>query len=299
MTLLIPDARRGLLGGLIDDAALLGTPAPPVEDAVERYRMLRTADFGWTIGRFLIPASRLEDLAGVLVRTMTRGETPWSIGAVLGDDPAGNASAAAAFHAAMDPAARIDVVRLPKPPDHSDQRVIRSLAAGRGIQPDALPMLATYPDDESGDYVDAIVRTRPTTVQPAGVHVDVERPHEPAALAGIILRCIRADIPLTIGATSPAAVTATDPATAKTRYGALNLLAAASEHADQSVARVTATLIDGNPAAFDLSFAGIVRRSAAFGPVPVSPASRGPLMSIASTNPEATIRSITEVVTIE
>ena len=47
MTMLIPDARRGLLGGLIDDATLLCESAPGVERAVEAYRSLRTLPGCW------------------------------------------------------------------------------------------------------------------------------------------------------------------------------------------------------------------------------------------------------------
>ena len=42
MALLIPDSRRNLFSGLVDDARLLGNRRMSVEDAVERHRALRS-----------------------------------------------------------------------------------------------------------------------------------------------------------------------------------------------------------------------------------------------------------------
>ena len=101
MALLIPDARGSLFGGLIDDAALLRPSPPTVEQAVEAYQRLRATGHGWIVGRLVVPASRLEELAGVLVRTLTSVSAPMPIVAVFDGDTTSDASIAAAVRQAL------------------------------------------------------------------------------------------------------------------------------------------------------------------------------------------------------
>src|SRR5919199_461164 len=56
------DARRALLGGLIDHAAMFPPAELPLDAALEVDRAARATAEGWILNRFLVPASKLEDM---------------------------------------------------------------------------------------------------------------------------------------------------------------------------------------------------------------------------------------------
>ena len=54
------DARRALLGGLIDDAAQFPPARLPLAEALAGYRANAAGPHAWLQGRFLCPAARLD-----------------------------------------------------------------------------------------------------------------------------------------------------------------------------------------------------------------------------------------------
>jgi hypothetical protein len=101
------DARRVLLQGIIDYTGLV-PPAPlEVDEAVAAYRAARHHDHGWVLGRFVSPASRLEELAASLSATMVAGEEPWPISVVLDGELGRAAARAQSFAAHMGSAAEM------------------------------------------------------------------------------------------------------------------------------------------------------------------------------------------------
>ena len=58
------DARRALLGRLIDHAALFPPASLPVPDALAEDRRARASEHAWMLGRFVCPASKLAELGG-------------------------------------------------------------------------------------------------------------------------------------------------------------------------------------------------------------------------------------------
>jgi hypothetical protein len=56
------DARRELLGALIDHAALFPPASMDMADAIEADRRARGGEHAWMLGRFICPASRLAEL---------------------------------------------------------------------------------------------------------------------------------------------------------------------------------------------------------------------------------------------
>jgi hypothetical protein len=59
------DARRALLGRLIDHAPLFPPTSLPVEEAVAEDRRFRGGPHGWLVGRFVCPASKLAEVGEV------------------------------------------------------------------------------------------------------------------------------------------------------------------------------------------------------------------------------------------
>jgi hypothetical protein len=62
------DARRALLERLIDHAPLFPPASMSMEDALAEDARVRAADTGWIVGRFVCPASRLQELGNVELR---------------------------------------------------------------------------------------------------------------------------------------------------------------------------------------------------------------------------------------
>ncbi len=109
---MLTTADRALLGELIDYAGLFPPASLSMADAVVEYRNARGGVHGWLLGKFIVPASRLEELAGVLMASMRVGEAPWQVSVVLDGRPASAAVAARNFDAEMDPAAGVAAVEV-------------------------------------------------------------------------------------------------------------------------------------------------------------------------------------------
>jgi hypothetical protein len=74
-----PDARHALLSGLIDDAGLFPPASLPLEEAAASHERSRTGEHRFMLGRFICPASRLEQLRPFVERS----SEPWRISALL------------------------------------------------------------------------------------------------------------------------------------------------------------------------------------------------------------------------
>ncbi len=113
---MLTTAERALLVGLIDYAGVFPPALLEMPEAIEEYRSVRASSCGWLLGRFVCPASRLEELARVLTQTMVVGERPWPISVVLDGDASVAAVAAHTFDVEMSPASTVATVevRLPE-----------------------------------------------------------------------------------------------------------------------------------------------------------------------------------------
>lgn len=100
------DARRALLGRLIDHAALFPPASMSVPEAVAEDRRARSSEYAWMLARFVCPASSLEALG----EEMAWPEAP-GLSVVLDTTDTGPVEAAAAAGA---PVEAVEL-RLPKP----------------------------------------------------------------------------------------------------------------------------------------------------------------------------------------
>lgn len=116
---LVLDARTASFGALIDYAGVFPPASLSVADAVTDYRRVRRSDDRWTIGRFLIRATQLEQLGAVATGQFTRGEKPWDVSVIFDASPGACATMAADFHAEMAPVMRVSAAEV-KMPDTID-----------------------------------------------------------------------------------------------------------------------------------------------------------------------------------
>jgi hypothetical protein len=88
-------ALRSLLTGLIDYAGLFPPAGLAMDAAVRNYDSYRNGEYAWMLGRFIVPAARLEEYAEA-VRGAGIGASAWSLSVLA---TAGDAAALARFNA--------------------------------------------------------------------------------------------------------------------------------------------------------------------------------------------------------
>ena len=76
------DTIRTLLHGAVDYAGLFPPAQLPMRDAVSRYATYRSEPNAWMLGRFVVPASRLEEFIDA-ASTADHGASPWLLSALI------------------------------------------------------------------------------------------------------------------------------------------------------------------------------------------------------------------------
>ena len=272
VTVLIPDARQEMFRGLIDYAGLFPPASRDMADAVAGYRAARASAEGWIAGRFLCSATRLEELAGVLVATMDRGEAAWPIGVVFDTDPAASAAAAAAFHAEMEPAATVDLAETRTPAGSDAEAIERLFTTAASIAETVVPFLEVPRDGSIPATVRAIAAVVSKALRPGGAKLrcgglSPEDFPSTDEVAGFIVACTQHDLPFKTTAGLHHPIRHYDETLELMRHGFVNLLTAsvaAREGAD--VPTVEAIIADTEPGSFEVSFAGVVWQGERIGP---------------------------------
>lgn len=87
----MPDARapvlEALLAGAVDYAGLFPPASLSMAEAVAGYRAYRRSRERWLLGRFVLPASRLEEFGAVALRPEFAAEEPWQLSVLLPAEP--------------------------------------------------------------------------------------------------------------------------------------------------------------------------------------------------------------------
>ena len=96
----LPAPVRILLEGLIDYAGLFPPAGLDMPDAVASYARYRAGEFGWALGRFIVPSTRLDEFegAGSALFPRSADAPPWLVSMLAGPDPAHDAEAIFAFN---------------------------------------------------------------------------------------------------------------------------------------------------------------------------------------------------------
>ena len=99
------------MAGAIDYAGLFPPAARPMAEAVRNYAAYRSGAHAWMLGRFVVPAARLEELAAAFAALPDAGGTPWPVSVIA---RASDAATLAAFNARYGARLRIDMVEVPR-----------------------------------------------------------------------------------------------------------------------------------------------------------------------------------------
>jgi hypothetical protein len=101
-------AVRALLTGVVDYAGLFPPAALDMPTAVRNYVAYRSEPSSWMLGRFVIPVSRLDELAGI-VQHVDLGATPIGLSVLCGGTAAEDIETALAFQNAHGAEVTVDV----------------------------------------------------------------------------------------------------------------------------------------------------------------------------------------------
>ena len=99
-----------LLQGGIDYAGLFPPAGLDMRSAVENYVNYRTGAGAWALGRFVLPVSRLSELAEAASGFFRPADQPWQLAALVGSDLDGDLAAIADFNRRE--GARVDAIEL-------------------------------------------------------------------------------------------------------------------------------------------------------------------------------------------
>jgi hypothetical protein len=262
---LILDARTAAFAALIDYAGLFPPASHDMADAVDGYRTARSSGAHWVAGRFLCPASRLEELAGVLMKSFTAGEEPWEIGVIVDGDPGEGVAAAQTFHAEMQPAATIASVEA-KPRRSTPGSISALVGTLLSIQPDVVPFVEVSQGPPFGDQIRTVADALRDLGRVGGVKIrcggiDASLFPDPETVASFILEATNAKLPFKATAGLHEPIRHYDEELNVWRHGFVNLLvAAALVEAGHGIETVTSVIAESDVEAFAISTAFLTWR---------------------------------------
>ena len=257
---LVVDARTSALANLVDYAGVFPPASLSVRDAVAGYRAARESDAFWMLGRFLIRATQLEELAAAATSTMAKGEAPWDISVVFDSEASDAASRASEFHAEMGPAMVVSAAeaRITDPSQHGIESLFWTVAS---INPEVVPFLEVERTEDIDSQVGGIAaaiaacgRTGGAKIRCGGVTADFFP--SPQEVGDFIMTAVELRVPFKATAGLHQPFRHFDTELGLMRHGFLNILiatAAAAEGADRST--VVDIIADTDPDDFRLSAA--------------------------------------------
>jgi hypothetical protein len=255
---------RTLLAGLVDYAGLFPPAALPMNEAVAEYERARSGADAWVLGRFVVPTSRLAELAECVSATIGgEARSAWRLTALVGDDAAADWHRIDEFNSrhrrgagwiavvdAME-AKGSDPAAIRRALDALPPSVERYVEIPTSSEPG--PLLVTLRDAPGGAM--GKLRTGGVTADAFPPSEQLARCLVVAAELGVTLKAtaglhhpVRGEYRLTYAPDSPSA----------TMYGYLNVLvASALARSGESVSRVRTALDETDPQAFTFSEEGM------------------------------------------
>jgi hypothetical protein len=254
---------RALLAGAIDYAGLFPPASLAMSDAVAEYAAHLAADDAWALGRFVVPAGRLEELAAA-GRAVPAPNEPWRLSVLVGDDLAEDGARAGSF-AARSTRFLVDAVEGRAATAEEVLRVGRSLPAApeRYVEIPLTPDVDRLVDAVRAAGTSAKIRTGGVIPSAFPAAAEVGAFLRSCRAAGIAFKAtaglhhpIRAEYPLTYESGSAVC----------TMYGFINVLVASAlawQREDDSI--VVGALTERDHAAFRFGDSAVTWRAYSVG----------------------------------
>jgi hypothetical protein len=189
-----------LLRGAIDYAGLFPPAALAMDAAARNHAAYRAGDERWMLGRFVVPATRLDELADAEARVRDAARAPddgapWRLSALVGADVEGELARVDAFTArhAGRPRLVVDAVELKA----ADARALRDVAravAARGGVPYAGEAYVEVPLDPDPAPLAAAAREGGVRLKARTGGVTRDAFPSPARVLRFLARCAEADV---------------------------------------------------------------------------------------------------------
>jgi hypothetical protein len=219
-------ATRALLGGLVDYAGLFPPAGLGMAAAVAEYARYREEETAWMLGRFVVPAARLDELEAAA--PWGKGTAaPWPLSALVGPALSAHAREVAAFRERQRGRATVDSVELAASTRPQLEAALAAAPAGPEVFVE-LPLEGDLPD------LLAVLKARGARAKVRTGGVTPEAIPGSAPLALFIAACAAAGVPFKATAGLHHALRGRHPLTYEedapraTMHGFLNVFAAAA-----------------------------------------------------------------------
>jgi hypothetical protein len=216
---------EALVAGVVDYAGLFPPASLGMGDAAACYATYLASADAWVLGRFVVPSTRLDELAAEAARYTGARSEPWRLSALVSDDGAGEAERVRAFNASQLGRLVVDVAEL------------RAASPG-SLEPAALMLrrdLTVYAEvpilDEPRPWLASVKRAQVRAKVRTGGTAAEAFPTA-AQLARFLVRCAELELPFkaTAGLHHPLRgdqrLTYADDAPSATMFGFLNVFLA-------------------------------------------------------------------------
>jgi hypothetical protein len=246
-------ALKELLHASIDYAGLFPPAQLDMTTGVENYALYLASDSAWALGRFIVPAAQLPQLAEAAQRCWADAiGTPWHIAALAGGNSAGDLDHILGFNAAYGAQGHVDTLELKASSAAEIQRRMAEI-------PRELQVYVEIPiDGDPAKLIEEIGRRGARAkVRTGGVTRDAFP--SPTQLARFLERCVASGVPFkaTAGLHHPLRaeyrLTYEPGAPTGLMFGFLNLfIAAALLRAGLNLKEAEQVLEESNPSAFQI-----------------------------------------------
>jgi hypothetical protein len=250
-------ALRTLMRGIVDYAGLFPPAQLAMAPAAANYAAYRAGPRAWALGRFVVPAARLDEFASAAGALLPRDGDVWRLAALGGGDLPADLERITAFNQRCAGSALVDTLEIKAGSP-------AAIAAAAQAMPDQLTLYVELPTAaDPGELVAALAHVGARAkMRTGGVTADAFP--TPTELLRFIQACVAANVPFKATAGLHHPLRAAYPLTyapdspTGTMYGFLNVfLAAAMLYTGVVPAEAAPLLVEGELSAFDFDANGI------------------------------------------
>ena len=180
---------RVLLSGIIDSAGLFPPSQVSMAEAVLNYATYKNSNYGWMLGRFVVPISRIDEFiesAGEMVSRDANGA--WRLAVVAGEDINDTIRRVIDFNREYGPGAVVDVLEVKANTSSKIENTVAALPEG----------VTAYFEISTGDAFAELVTTLSIKGQRAKIRTGgVERESFPTSkqIIRFVRTCMAANVP--------------------------------------------------------------------------------------------------------